>query len=179
MTNSKQTNTLIYKNINLTLKPSGHLVILFSIAYLLLLFFCLFTQVHLFIDGSVEGQYITQETWVHSQVESYQRLIKLYLKLPYLTQLYKVCIKDKVEQSMESSSTLPYSSSSYQKGSFGLPSTAVTNYTITVSNFYKLNYSILLTDIWTHNWKISPTFYLKFYCIIHIFFMYLWFKDFL
>ena len=37
------------------LKPSGHLVILFSIAHLLPLFFRLFTQVHLLIDGSVEG----------------------------------------------------------------------------------------------------------------------------
>ena len=41
------------------LKPSGHLVILFSNAHLLPLFFRLFTQVHLLIDGSVEGQYIT------------------------------------------------------------------------------------------------------------------------
>ena len=38
----------------------GHLVILFSNVHLLPLFFPLFTQVHLLIDGSVEGQYITQ-----------------------------------------------------------------------------------------------------------------------
>ena len=37
-----------------------HLVILLSHARLLPLFFRLFTQVHLLIDGSVEGQYITQ-----------------------------------------------------------------------------------------------------------------------
>ena len=37
----------------------GHLVILFSYVHLLPLFFRLFTQVHLLIDGSVEGQYIT------------------------------------------------------------------------------------------------------------------------
>ena len=37
----------------------GHLVILLFNALLLLLFFCLFTQVHLLIDGSVEGQYMT------------------------------------------------------------------------------------------------------------------------
>ena len=37
----------------------GHLVILFSNAYLLLLFFCLFTQVPLLIDSSVKDQYIT------------------------------------------------------------------------------------------------------------------------
>ena len=41
------------------LKPSGHLVILFSNVHLRPLFFHLFTQVHLLIDGSVEGQYIT------------------------------------------------------------------------------------------------------------------------
>ena len=40
-------------------EPSGHLVILFSTVHLLPLFFRLFTQVHLLIDGSVEGQYIT------------------------------------------------------------------------------------------------------------------------
>ena len=37
----------------------GHLVILLSHAHLLPLFFRLFTQVHLLIDGSVKGQYIT------------------------------------------------------------------------------------------------------------------------
>ena len=41
-------------------KPSGHLVILLSNIRLLPLFFRLFTQVHLLIDGSVEGQYITK-----------------------------------------------------------------------------------------------------------------------
>ena len=41
------------------LEPSGHLVILLSKVHLLPLFFRLFTQVHLLIDGSVEGQYIT------------------------------------------------------------------------------------------------------------------------
>ena len=44
------------------------------------------------------------ETWVQSQVESYQRLKKWY------TQHYKVQIKGKVEQSRERSSTLPYTS---------------------------------------------------------------------
>ena len=42
------------------LKPSGHLVILFSNVHLRPLFFRLFTLVHLLIDGSVEGQYIRQ-----------------------------------------------------------------------------------------------------------------------
>ena len=41
------------------LEPLGHLVILFSNAHLLPLFFRLFSQVHFLIDGSVEGQYIT------------------------------------------------------------------------------------------------------------------------
>ena len=40
-------------------KPSGHLVILFFNVHLPPLFFRLFTQVYLLIDGSVEGQYIT------------------------------------------------------------------------------------------------------------------------
>ena len=41
------------------LKPSRHPVVLFSNTHLLPLFFCLFTQVHLLIDSSIEGQYIT------------------------------------------------------------------------------------------------------------------------
>ena len=41
------------------LEPLGHLVISFSNGHLILLFFRLFTQVHLLIDGSFEGQYIT------------------------------------------------------------------------------------------------------------------------
>ena len=39
--------------------PPGHLLILFSIVHLLPQFFRLFTQMHLSIDSSVEGQYIT------------------------------------------------------------------------------------------------------------------------
>ena len=46
------------------LEPLGHLVILFSNAHLHLLFFRIFTQVHLLIDGSVEGQYITSGVYV-------------------------------------------------------------------------------------------------------------------
>ena len=41
------------------LEPSMHLVLLLFNVHLLPLFFRLFTQVHLLIDGSVEGQYIT------------------------------------------------------------------------------------------------------------------------
>ena len=45
--------------------------------------------------------------WVHSQVESCQRLKKWYLTLPCLT-LSIVRIKGKVEQSKERSSALLY-----------------------------------------------------------------------
>ena len=41
------------------LDPPGHLLILFPIVNRLSLFFHLFTQVHVLIDGSVGGQYIT------------------------------------------------------------------------------------------------------------------------
>ena len=43
----------------LWLKPSRHMVIILSYVHLLPLFFLWFTQVHLLIDCSVEGQYIT------------------------------------------------------------------------------------------------------------------------
>ena len=46
-----------------TLEPPGYLVILLSNVHLLPLFFRLFTQVHLLIDDSVEGQYITLRIW--------------------------------------------------------------------------------------------------------------------
>ena len=45
------------------LEPSVHLVILLFNADLLLLFFRLFTQVHLLIDGSVEGLEIHHDIW--------------------------------------------------------------------------------------------------------------------
>ena len=48
-----------------------------------------------------------QEDRGQSQVELYQRLEKWYLMPPCLTQLYKVSIKGKVEQSRELSSALP------------------------------------------------------------------------
>ena len=41
------------------IEPSGHLIIIVFNVPLLPLFFRLLTQVHLLIDGSVEGQYIT------------------------------------------------------------------------------------------------------------------------
>ena len=62
---------------------------------------------------------MARETWVQSQVESYQRLKKLYLMPPLLnTQHYKVRIKGKVEQSREGvAPSLTHWCSSYRKGS--------------------------------------------------------------
>ena len=51
---------------------------------------------------------LARETWIHSQIETYQRLKKWYLMPPCLTQHYKVQIKSKVERSTERSSALPY-----------------------------------------------------------------------
>ena len=52
---------------------------------------------------------MARETWVQSQVESYQRLKKMVLDATLLnTQHYKVRIKGKVEQSKERSSALLY-----------------------------------------------------------------------
>ena len=53
---------------------------------------------------------MTQETWVQSQVESYQRLKKWYFISLLNSQQYKVGIKGKVEQSRERSSALSYTS---------------------------------------------------------------------
>ena len=50
-----------------------------------------------------------QETWVQSQVTSYQKLKKMVLDISLLnTQQYKVCIKDKVELARERSSAPPH-----------------------------------------------------------------------
>ena len=52
---------------------------------------------------------MARETWVQSQVASYQRLKKMVLDASLLnTQHYKVVIKSKVEQSRRRSSALPY-----------------------------------------------------------------------
>ena len=54
---------------------------------------------------------MARETWVQSQVESYQRLKKKVLDASlFNTQHYKVRIKGKVEQSRERSSAFPYTS---------------------------------------------------------------------
>ena len=62
---------------------------------------------------------MARETWVQSQVESYQRLKKMVLDASLLnTQHYKVRIKGKVEQSREGVAPSPtHWCSSYRKGS--------------------------------------------------------------
>ena len=51
---------------------------------------------------------MAREARVQSQVESYQRTLKMVLDASLLnTQHYKVQIKDKVEKSREKSSTFP------------------------------------------------------------------------
>ena len=62
---------------------------------------------------------MARETWVQSQVESYQRLEKMVLDASLLnTQHFKVRIKGKVEPSREGVAPSPTSwCSSYRKGS--------------------------------------------------------------
>ena len=62
---------------------------------------------------------MARETWVQSQVDSYQRLKKMVLDASLLnTQHYKVRIKGKVEQSREGVAPSPtHWCSSYRKGS--------------------------------------------------------------
>ena len=62
---------------------------------------------------------MARETWVQSQVESYQRLKKMVLDASLLsTQHYKVRIKGKVEQSRKGVAPSPtHWCSSYRKGS--------------------------------------------------------------
>ena len=70
---------------------------------------------------------------------------KWFLRLPCLTQHYKVRIKGKIEQSRERSSVLPYTSVvAIEKGAFGLPWTKVTNLTYFMSYLHLIiwiNYS--------------------------------------
>ena len=74
---------------------------------------------------------MARETWVQSQVESYQRLKKMVLDASLLNiQHYKVRIKGKVEQSRERiSAPLHIGVAAIEKGAFGLPSTMVANFT--------------------------------------------------
>ena len=75
---------------------------------------------------------MAQETWVQSQVESYQRLKKMVLDASLLnTQHYKVQIKGKVKQSRERSSTphTHFGVVAIQKVAFESPLTTVGNFT--------------------------------------------------
>ena len=56
----------------------------------------------------VESSLIGQETWVQSQVKSYQRLKKWYMMTPCLTLSIMLGVKGTVEQSREKSSILSY-----------------------------------------------------------------------
>ena len=69
------------------LEPPGHLVILFSYFHLLLLFFRLFTQVHLLTDGSVEGQYITQAFKIVVDFSNIHHVLAIHL-MRWLTNFY-------------------------------------------------------------------------------------------
>ena len=69
-------------------------------------------------DIRIMVRVFTRETWVQSQVESYQRGQKIVLDAFLLnTQHYKVRIKDKVGQFWEMSSPPTPWRSSYRKGS--------------------------------------------------------------
>ena len=89
---------------------------------------------------------MVRETWVQSQVTSYQRLLKLVLDTTLLnTQQYKVCIKSKVEKSREmSSAPLHLDVVAIEKGAFWSPSTTVANFTTymkIIIYFTSLDYS--------------------------------------
>ena len=69
---------------------------------------------------------MVRETWVQSQVASYQRLKKMVLDTSLLnTQQCKVRIKGKVEQYKKRSSAI-------EKGAFGSPSTTVAKFLLTL-----------------------------------------------
>ena len=73
------------------LEPPRHLVILFSHFHLLLLFFCLFTQVHLLIDGSVEGPYITIIPFLFFRIHWHFLHVSLH---PPHTHILQIMVKD-------------------------------------------------------------------------------------
>ena len=75
-----------------------------------------YTDIYIYM---LECSPMARESWVQSQVESYQRLKKMVLDASLLnTQHYKVRIKGKVEQSREGVAPSPtHWCSSYQKGS--------------------------------------------------------------
>ena len=75
------------------LKPFGHLVILLSNAHLFALFFRLFTQVHLLIDGSVEGQYITIIPFLFFIIPHLNIFLHVRLHPPH-RHIFKIMLKD-------------------------------------------------------------------------------------
>ena len=75
---------------------------------------------------------MARETWVQYKVESYQRLKKWYLMPPCLT-LSIIRYGSRVKWSNPGKWVAPSPTpwcSSYRKGTFGLPSTMVTNFTL-------------------------------------------------
>ena len=73
---------------------------------------------------------MVRETWIQSQVESYQRLNKWYLMSPVLlnTQHYKVRIKGKWSNPGKGvAPPLPVILVAIEKGTFGSPSARVAN----------------------------------------------------
>ena len=82
---------------------------------------------------------MARETWVQSQVESYQRLKKWYLMPPCLT-LSIIRYGSRVKQSnpgKEQRPPLHIGVVAIEKGAFGLPSTMVANFTYYLTNCWK------------------------------------------
>ena len=78
----------------------------------------------------LECSSVAQESWVQSQVESYQRLKKWYLMLLCLILCIIRYVSRVVEQSREKRSTpLHLGVVAIEKGAFRLPSTKVDNFT--------------------------------------------------
>ena len=72
----------------------------------------------------IECSPIARETWVQSQVESYQRLKKWYLMPPCLT-LSIIRYGSRVKWSNPGKGVAPFPTQAIEKGAFGLPSTMV------------------------------------------------------
>ena len=87
---------------------------------------------------NIECLLMVRETGVQFQVERLKKK-KMVLDTSLLnTQYYKVCIKGKVEQSRERSSTHPHLSVvAIEKGAFGSPSNTVANFTCIKKNEFK------------------------------------------
>ena len=90
------------------------------------------------------------ETGVQSQVESYQRLKKWYLMLPYLT-LIIIRYRSRVKWSNPGKGVVPFPTpwcSSYWKGNLQVPSTKVANFTLLFRLACKLlPYKEVLTSV--------------------------------